>query len=73
LLNLKSKTMAPRDELKVAFPSGSEIPVNPSPHLFYLTTDTKVYNCMMTSIIKYQKTRAEAEVKMYTEILKCLS
>jgi len=64
--------MAPIDVLKVAFPAGQEIPVNPHPHLFYQTENTAVYVCMMKAIFEYQKARAEAEKIMYENVLHCL-
>jgi hypothetical protein len=64
--------MVPNDDLlKVELP-GQEIPVNPHPHVFYLTSDPKVYNSMMRAIYKYMKTCADAQSTMYDEILKCM-
>jgi hypothetical protein len=65
--------MAPIDVLKVAFPTGQEIPVHPPQHLFYMTENPEVYICMMKAIFEYQKACAEAEGVMYGTVLKCLS
>lgn len=65
--------MAPPNEvLNVKFPHGQEFPVSPTPHMFYSTTDKKIYNRMMVSILKYQEARAEAERVMFTELLECI-
>lgn len=61
------------DVLKVAFPHPQEIPVNPPPHLFFMTKDINVYNCMMKAVFEFYQVRAEAESKMYSKILACMS
>jgi hypothetical protein len=60
--------MGLKDELfKVGIPE-QEIPVNPSPHPFYLTKDPRVYNRMMRAIYKCMQACAEAHRVMYEEL-----